>query len=258
MGAGHQRCFAPRALQAEASTDHSGARRPVSQHPGGRMRRNAKRRRPAPHVSGTRRADPPNLPVHSLTVDPLETRRELPDLVERVAVQLPVAHRLRDLRRLVSVPASPAPGLRATLTVQPGVSGGQLEAPPQSPHSTSRGTSTAGTPTLPSVIRGSLRCNPSRSPGCRAAGRRVRRRRQRSQAPRRRPRGGSARPSPRRRLDAVDARPGATVEPSAVSVKTYTSSANISFGYDDNARAPEGDRDRSHRRTGTRRAPEDT
>jgi len=66
------------------------------------MRRNAKRRRPAPHVSGTRRADPPNLPVHSLTVDPLETRRELPDLVERVAVQLPVAHRLRDLRRLVA------------------------------------------------------------------------------------------------------------------------------------------------------------
>ena len=258
MGAGHQRCFAPRALQAEASTDHSGARRPVSQHPGGKDAEKRETTPPRATCVGYP-ARRPAEPSGSLpTVDPLETRRELPDLVERVAIQRPVAHRLRDLRRLVSVPASPAPGLRATLTVQPGVSGGQLEAPPQSPHSTSRGTSTAGTPTLPSVIRGSLRCNPSRSPGCRAAGRRVRRRRQRSQAPRRRPRGGSARPSPRRRLDAVDARPGATVEPSAVSVKTYTSSANISFGYDDNARAPEGDRDRSHRRTGTRRAPEDT
>ena len=210
MGAGHQRGFAPRALRQKprpTTVARDGRSLSTGGEGCGETRNDAAPR----HSVGYPARRPPNLPVHSLTVDPLETRRELPDLVERVAVQLPVAHRLRDLRRLVSVPASPAPGLRATLTVQPGVSGGQLEAPPQSPHSTSRGTSTAGTPTLPSVIRGSLRCNPSRSPGCRAAGRRVRRRRQRSQAPRRRPRGGSARPSPRRRLDAVDARPGATV-----------------------------------------------
>jgi len=129
MGAGHQRCFAPRALQAEASTDHGGARRPVSQHPGGK---DAEKRETTPPRAtcvgypARRPAEPSgSLPDRRPSRDPPRT----PGSRRASSGPPPVAHRLRDLRRLVSVPASPAPGLRATLTVQPGVYGGQLEAP---------------------------------------------------------------------------------------------------------------------------------
>ena len=46
-----------------------------------------------------------------------ETRRELPYLLDREPLQPVVAHRLRDLRRLMPVPATPAPRRRALLNV---------------------------------------------------------------------------------------------------------------------------------------------